>query len=737
LYVLALLTLCGVNAYAQEVPAAAPAEIQGRVFELGSLVVVPDASITAASGESVFSDGEGRFSLRLPAGDVQLVVTAPQHEPLKVVEHLVPGQGLRVDYRLVRKPHSGQRYESTVRGEARHEGERFSLRDEELHQLAGTLGDPYHTIGLMPGVGTPLTLLPVYIVRGASPGSTGFFLDGMRVPGLYHVLLLGGVVHPRLVDRLDFYPGAYDVSFGRFSGGIIDSETRPARADAPAHAEVELRLFDLSALAEVKLPSGARLEVAGTYGFPSYLINLFTSGVDVNYWDFQLRFDWKGLTIELLGSYDFLSLLLPTEGPSTGSNASASDVSENRTDFYRLQIRDREKIGRLQTEAALVAGIDDLETFGASVTKYFVNARGNLRARWPRFTLYTGADLELSRFIPHNFSPGTGGDQPDQLGDLGTARDGVVAGAFAQGTLEIVRRRLWATAGVRADVYHAEAVTLLGVDPRLQLRAKLLPWLSIEAGIGLYQQPPSFPIALPGIDTFALQLGLQRAIQGAYSVEAELPQASLFRLTGYWEQFYNINDAVLDFAIAVCTSPPPESLTGFPARITRQVDGHSYGMELLARKKAGRFTGWVAYTLSRSERLYSCGLRPADYDQTHILNVVGQVRLPWNLMASARFLVQTGRPVTILQPPDGRTTVRNNARLGDYVQLDVRVDREWLFRRWALSVFVDLVNVTYSETALGITYPTNTVTMTTDYYAKPQVEGFHWILPSVGLRGRF
>jgi hypothetical protein len=278
----------------------------------------------------------------------------------------------------------------------------------------------------MPGVGTPLTLLPVYIVRGASPGSSGFFLDGMRVPGLFHVLLLGGVVHPRLVDRLDFYPGAYDVSFGRFSGGIIDSETRPARVDAPAHGEVEIRLFDVSALAEVKLPKGARLEVAGSYGFPSYLINAFTSGVNVNYWDFQLRFDWKGLTVEALGSYDYLLLVVPSDSESTRGGG-GSDVSENRTDFYRLQIRDREKFGRVQTEAALVGGIDDLETFGASVSKYFVNARANVRARWSRLALYAGADLELSRFIPHNFSPGTGGDQPDQLGDLGTARDGVVS----------------------------------------------------------------------------------------------------------------------------------------------------------------------------------------------------------------------------------------------------------------------------------------------------------------------
>src|SRR4029079_12153300 len=115
-----------------------------------------------------------------------------------------------------------------------------------------------------------------------------------------------------------------------------------------------------------------------------------------------------------------------------------------------------------------------------------------------------------------------------------------------------------------------------------------------------------------------------------------------------------------------------ESLRGAPALVTRQVDGQSYGMELMVRRQAERVSGWVSYTLGRAERLFSCGLRPADYDQTHILNVVVQVRLPWRLMAGARLSYASGRAVTLFTPPDGSSTVRNNARLPDYVQLDLR-----------------------------------------------------------------
>lgn len=706
------------------------------MFERGSVTPLVGVRIVTRTDETV-TDADGRFSLRVPAGLIDVSVTVDGFEPLRAQENLLAGQGLTVEYSLLPLPAYKGRYVSTVRGEGRHEGERFMLRDEELHQTAGTLGDPFRVVGLLPGVAAPLTLLPIYVIRGASPGTNGFFLDGMRVPQLFHFVVGGGVIHPRLIERLDFYPGVYDVSFGHYAGGVIDSETRPGRADATAHGEVELKLYDLSAFVEVKAPKGLTVEVAGHYGWPSFLVRAFDKRVDLSYWDFQLRADWKTLTLEVLGSYDFLAIQTDPGRPATATRpAVPAAIAQQRLDFYRVQLRDRRRIGRVETEVALVGGFDEFEAFGPTVNKLSLAWRANARARWKRFRIYAGIDGEVSRFTASNFATDAGADQPDTLGELAGSRDGVEAGAFVEGSVEIVPKRLLLTAGVRADVYHARAVTLVGVDPRMNFRAKLLPQLTITGGIGLYQQPPSFPVALPGVDTFALQLGLQRAIQAAYGVEITLPQDTSLSVTGYWQQFYNINDAVLDFSVAVCTAPPPESLTGGPARITRQVDGHSFGMEILARKRSGRFTGWIAYTLAKTERIFSCGLRPADYDQTHILNVVGQVRLPWNLMVGARFLLQTGRPVTVLEPPDGRTTRRNNTRLPDYYQLDIRVDREWLFKKWALSIFLEIVNLTYSQSVIGLTYPTDPDTGITRY-DMPQLNGFSWILPSIGIRGRF
>ena len=704
-------------------PPPRPINLRGCVLTRGSITPVPGAVIIAGSGETTTTDGHGRFALALPDGANEFVIRGDEHQILRVHETLRPGEGLAVEYALSPLPEHG-RYQSTVRGEARHEGERFALRGEELRTLPGALGDPFRAVGLLPGVATPITLLPLYVIRGASPGMNGFFLDGMRVPQLFHLLVGGGVVHGRLVDRIDFYPGSYDATFGHFAGGIIDAATRGARRDGQ-HGEAQLRVFDVSTAVELTLPHQLGITMSGSYGWPGLLVQLFAPGTDVQFGDYQLRADWKGLTLQLLGSYDSIK------------RREGQRYDEFRLTFHRLQLRYQGRRGRVAYEAALVGGYDQMINFGGNgVDKTALGWRGNLQARWRRVSLQVGIDGELSRFAGSNFDK-TPGASPNSLGELAGNRSGVVAGAFAALSVDLVPGRVNATLSGRVDEYHAERVTLVGIDPRLNLRAQLWPRLLLKAGGGVYHQPPTFPVALPGVDTFALSLGLQRAYHSSLGLEATLPLDFTLSLTGYYQRFANISDSTLDFHnVTSCSADPPESLRGTAAQIMRQVDGQAYGGELLLRRHKGTVTGWIAYTVGRSERFLPCGARPSDFDQTHTLNAVMQVRLPRAFSAGVRFYVATGRPGTRVDLALGYDTPRNNWRMPTYVQLDARVDREWIFKKWALSAFVEVVNMTYSESALAVEYPYDEMLGVTRL-DQPRVSGFRWVLPSLGARGRF
>ncbi len=110
-----------------------------------------------------------------------------------------------------------------------------SLTRAEVRQLPGAFGDPFRAIESLPGVTPIISGLPFFYIRGAPPGNVGYYLDGVRVPYLYHIAIGPSVVHPPMVDRVDLYPGGYPARFGRFAGGIV-ARRRRRRAHSTAKA---------------------------------------------------------------------------------------------------------------------------------------------------------------------------------------------------------------------------------------------------------------------------------------------------------------------------------------------------------------------------------------------------------------------------------------------------------------------------------------------------------------------
>ena len=110
--------------------------------------------------------------------------------------------------------------------------------------------------------------------------------------------------------------------------------------------------------------------------------------------------------------------------------------------------------------------------------------------------------------------------------------------------------------------------------------------------------------------------------------------------------------------------------------------GRAYGIEFLLRKDVGRFTGWLGYTLSRTERQFSeinqGSYFPAHQDRPHDLSVVGIYQLNPKWTFSATFLWSSGQAVTF---PVGKYVVagqvvslygqRNADRLPAYQRLDL------------------------------------------------------------------
>ena len=102
---------------------------------------------------------------------------------------------------------------------------RRTLRKEELVNVPGSLNDPIRVVQNLPGLNRAPYLGGALLVRGTPPADTGLYLDGQRIPILYHFLGGPSVINEQLLDRIDFYPGGYGAYYGRNLTGAIDVGT--------------------------------------------------------------------------------------------------------------------------------------------------------------------------------------------------------------------------------------------------------------------------------------------------------------------------------------------------------------------------------------------------------------------------------------------------------------------------------------------------------------------------------
>ncbi len=145
-------------------------------------------------------------------------------------------------------------------------------------------------------------------------------------------------------------------------------------------------------------------------------------------------------------------------------------------------------------------------------------------------------------------------------------------------------------------------------------------------------------------------------------------------------------------------------------------EGRAYGLEFFLKKKKGRFTGWLSYTLSRTERqiagINNGNWYAAKQDRTHDLSLVGMYQLSKKWSVSALFVFYTGSAVTF---PSGKYTIegntayyyteRNGYRMPNYHRLDFSATYESKNTgRYQSSWNFGLYNVYGRENAYTITF---------------------------------
>jgi hypothetical protein len=255
---------------------------------------------------------------------------------------------------------------------------------------------------------------------------------------------------------------------------------------------------------------------------------------------------------------------------------------------------------------------------------------------------------------------------------------------------------------------------------------------TLSAGVGTYAQAPT--ILQVAEETGNPALGAVRAIHYGVGVEQTVTPAWL-------KVSLQLFVKTLDRVVEPSEDHVVRDGVLVPERYNSDGRGRVFGMELLVRLLPDHFVyGWLAYTLSRSERWSERADRwiAFDYDQTHVLTLLVGFQLPKRWNVSLRFRVATGNPYSAVETavfdadygayvPIYETVP--SKRLPTFHQLDLRVDKTWEWSRIRLKLYLDITNVYYAKNAEFAMY-------NYDYSKREYVYGLP-IIPSVGFQIAF
>lgn len=750
-------------------PATGPAPIFGRILSAGQRTPVAGAIVLAVPAPEgidpgrikrklyepetepewsvrAVTDEQGNYELPgVPVGRVRLIVLSQDHERLDYIEVLEPGQRLELKYYPT--PLNYNPYRTVVKSRRDQSGEvdRRTISVEEINSLPGTQGDALKSLQNFPGVARAPFGAGLLAIRGAAPGDSATYLAYHEIPQLFHFGGLTSVFNSDILTQIDFIPGNFDSRYGDAIGGIINVVPRKGRRDG-FHGYVDSDLFDTGLMLEGPIGKGSFI-LSGRRSYIDLILPAVLpsdGGLDLTiaprYWDYQALFDYPlaggEFTARVFGSDDRTELLFaaPNDDETDQSNGLKSTIFFHRADLaYRKTIDGWDFLvtpSYRNDFSSLFFG----NVFRFDLVAHTFSGRAELaRQLTKRIGFRIGTEFVATRYnIDISAPPIPAGGGPPASSDA-TITSRLTASLLAPAlytTMNIgIGENFVLYPGARFTYYGAPFNTAQ-VDPRLRFGWQVAENTAIKGGVGLYTQAPNPPFKYdPAFGN--PRIGIERSAHQSLGVEQQLPADITLEVTGFykylWDLTANSNELLVDEEGMI--APELFASTG---------TGHIFGGELLLRKALSRnLFGWLSYTLMRSTRRDAPGqdFYLFDFDQTHILTLIASYKLPRNWQIGARFRLVSGNPTTgvlggVYDGSSGNYIQvdgpRNGDRLPAFHQLDLRVDKRWIYRRLSMTLYLDVLNVYNHQNAEGFSY-------SYDFQQRNTIASLP-ILPTLGFR---
>ena len=774
-------------------PLAAEAfDIRGRVISATSRQGIPSATVVVEGDnfKGTTTDSLGYFTIeRVQGGVARFEASSIGYATVITPEYLISAFTPLVEIELD---------ESSVAIEAVTVAPTRFARDIEspvsqrtisigdLERSPGANRDVARIVRTLPGVAfSPIGYRNDLIVRGGGPSENTFYIDGIEIPNINHFSTQGAsggpvsILNADLIRQVKFYTGAFPVDRGNALSSVMDITLRDGNPD-------NQRFKATLGASEVAFSGSGHFDDRATYIFSvrqSYLQLLFKLlGLPFlpNYIDAQAKVRIRPssryeITVLGLMGVDNMRLNLDEKGEENEYILSYIPKIEQETFTVGASLKHfgGEHIQSLSVGYSYLANrnkkyIDNDESSAENLRLRLRSREGKATVRFEnrsllgKWRLREGAELSLRHFFTSSKQLLPSGDRTYFNYDTRLAF--LSYALFFSAEYRSMNERLTASVGVRADAssYSSKmAQPWRQLSPRASISYSLGKGFYVSGSTGLYYELP--PLTSLGFreDNKLVNRALEymRVFSSAVGAEYRLRESLAVSLEGFYKLYSQVPLSVSDDVPLTCKGND-YGVTGNEVLVST-AQGRAYGAELSARWQipnkvniVGAFTlYWSEYRSDRHSPYI-----PSAWDNRWVANVSGTYDFPHRWSLGAKLSAIGGAPYTPYDEEQtslksywdaaGRAALDysryNEGRLKPFVQLDIRVDKVWEFRKWSLGVYLDLENVTFSEITLpdallstGIIENPSAPTAEQRYLLKRIKQRNGTLVPTIGVTAEF
>ena len=672
-----------------------------------------------------------------------------------------------------------------------------TISASEIYRNPGGNRDISKVIQILPGVGSSASFRNDIIVRGGAPNENRFYLDGIEVPNINHFATQGssggpvGMINVNFIREVDFYAGAFPANRGNALSSILEFKQIEGN-DEKLNGTFTLGSSDIGLTLDGPIGKKSNFILSARRSYLQILFKALALPFLPTYNDFQYKqtitFNKKNkLTLIGLAAIDDFELntgvndRLDDEVKITRNNYILRNLPVNTQQNYTVGVNWKHYatnsfqnviLSRNQLSNKSIKYFDNIEIGENLLLDYDSNEIENkLRLehtyRKNGWKWNVGIGIENATYTNLTYNKIAVGGVVSII-DFDSKLKLNKFALFSQISKGLLDKRLMLSFGFRSDFNDYSKEMNNPIDqfsPRFSASYSLTEKLNVNFNIGRYYQLPPYTVMGYRDSTNTLTNKENRItyIQSDHVIGGlEYKPSKLSKITfeGFYKKYNNYPFLIRD-GISLANLGGDFGVIGNEP-VTSTSNGRSYGMELFIQQKLkSNFYGIFSYTFVRSEfSNEKADFMPSSWDNRHILNLTAGKKFKGDWEIGLKFRYLGGAPYTpydleqsaIKEVWDVRQqgvfdfNQLNKLRSPDSHGLDVRFDKKWFFKKWAINAYIDIQNiynfqikrqpyidVVRDASGNPITDPNNSLN-----YKLTEIENISGtVLPSIGLMVEF